>query len=90
MNQMGYKTHIEHSTHRNSKARKIVVDNNSKTKNITSVLVSPGSKRHGETPYVKVSTSDAGRYKIVSNKEKYKSDGHENAKLYFARRKKRK
>lgn len=90
MNQIGYKTHIEHSTHKNSKAKKIVVDNNSKTKNITSVLVSPGSKRHGETSYVKVSTSDTGRYKIVSNKENYKSDGQEKAKLYFARRKKKK
>ena len=29
---------------------------------------------YGETSYVKVSTSDTGRYKIVSNKENYKSD----------------
>ncbi len=51
--------------------------------------ISPGSKRHGETPYVKVSTTDSGKYKIVSNKDKYKSDGNEKAKVYFARRKKK-
>ncbi len=81
-------THIEHSVHVNSKAKKIIIENRSKTKNITNVQVSPGSKRHGETPYVKVSTSDSGIYKIVSDKSKYKSDGKEKAKIFFARRKK--
>ncbi len=89
LNQQGYKTHIEHSTHVKSKARKIVVENSGKTKNVTSVQVSPGSRRHGDTPYVKVSTNDAGKFKVVSDKDKYKSDGHETAKVFFARRKKK-
>jgi len=86
LNQQGYVTHIEHSVHVQSKAKKIIIENSSKTKNITNVQVSPGSKRHGETPYVKVSTSDSGKYKIVSDKSKYKSDGKEKAKVFFARR----
>ena len=83
MKKMGYKTHIERSTHVTSKEKKIVVDNTSKTKNISVVQVSPGSKRHGETAYVKVSTKDLGKFKIVSDKTKYKSDGKEKAKIFF-------
>lgn len=86
MQQQGYEIHIERSTHKTSKARKVVVDNPSKIKNVTSVQISPGSKRHGETAYVKVSTSDVGKLKIVADKKKYKSDGKETAKLYFVER----
>lgn len=89
MRQQGYKTHIERSTHKTSKAKRIIVDNSSKVKNVAVVQVSPGSKRHGETAYVKVSTTDTGKYKIVSDKSKYKSDGDEKAKILFARRKKK-
>ncbi len=39
--------------------------------------------------YVKISTSDAGILKVVSDKSKYKSDGKEKAKIYFARRNKK-
>lgn len=38
---------------------------------------------------VPVSTNDAGKFKVVSDKDKYKSDGHETAKVFFARRKKK-
>ena len=89
MKKMGYKTHIERSTHVTSKAKKIVVDNTSKTKNISVVQVSPGSKRHGETAYVKVSTKDLGKFKIVSDKTTYKSDGKEKAKIFLDRREKK-
>lgn len=89
LQQQGYVTHIERSVHIKSKAKKIIVENSSATKNIAVVQVSPESKRHGETPYVKVSTIDSGKYKIVSDKDKYKSDGNEKAKVYFARRKKK-
>ncbi len=65
------------------------MDNPSKEKNITSIRVSPGSKRHGETPYVRVITNDIGGYKIVSDESKYKSDGKEKSKIKFARRKKK-
>lgn len=89
MEKQGYQTHIERSTHPKSKAKKIVVENKSKEKNISNIQVSPGSKRHGETPYVKVSTTNAGKFKVVSDESKYKSDGKEKAKIYFARRKKK-
>ena len=85
--QQGYKTHIERSTHKTSKAKKIIVENGNKEKNISIVQVSPGSKRHGNVAYVKVSTTNAGIFKIISDESKYKSDGKEKAKIYFARRK---
>lgn len=88
MAKQGYQTHIERSTHPKSKAKKIVVDNKSKERNISNIQVSPGSKRHGETPYVKISTN-SGKFKVVSDESKYKSDGKEKAKIYFARRKKK-
>ena len=87
LNKQGYITYIEKSRHKNSKAKRIIVENNSPVKNITVVQVSPGSKRHGETAYVKVSTSNAGIMKIISDVTKYKTDGKEKAKLFFARRK---
>ncbi len=87
LQQQGYLTHIEKSKHAKSKAKRIIVENPSVIKNITVVQVSPGSKRHGETPYVKVSTLNSGKYKIVSKKDRYRSDGHEKAKVYYARRK---
>ncbi len=89
LQQQGYATHIERSKHIKSKAKKVVVENTSSTKNISVVQISPGSKRHGESSYVKVSTVNSGKLKIVSDKEKYKSDGHEKAKIYYARRKKK-
>lgn len=89
LHQQGYKTHVERSRHAKSKAKRIIVDNSSKTKNIAIVQVSSSSKRHGDTPYVKVSTTNNGIFKIVSDKSKYKSDGNETAKIYFARRKRK-
>ena len=88
MKKHGYQVHIEKSTHQNSKAKKIVVDNPSEVKNVSSIQVSPGSGRHGNTSYVKISTNDLGKLKIVSDKSKYKSDGKEKSTIHFARRKK--
>ena len=87
MEKHGYKVTIVNSTHKRSKAKKIVVLNPSKTRNISVVQVSPGSRRHGETPYIKISTTDGGKYKIVSREDAYKSDGKENSQIYFPRRK---
>ncbi len=56
---------------------------------ISVVQVSPGSKRHGETAYVKVSTTDSGRFKYVNKKSKYKSDGDEKAKIFYVERRKK-
>ena len=36
-----------------SKAKVIVIGNTGSDRNITQVQVSPGSKRHGDVPYVK-------------------------------------
>ena len=49
--------------------------------------MSAGSARHGNVPYVKISTN-SGKYKVVnSSRKSYKSDGKETAKLIFRRRK---
>lgn len=85
----GYKVRIEDSRHKFSKAKRIVVLNPSKERNVSVVQVSPGSRRHGDTAYVKVSTTNEGKYKIVSKKELYISDGKETAKIYYPRRKRK-
>lgn len=82
----GYQTTIRKSTHSTSKAKVIVVGNSDKNHNITQVQVSPGSKRHGNVPYVKISTNDIGVQKIIDGTPKeYKTDGKENATLLFRR-----
>jgi len=82
----GYQTTIRKSKHSTSKAKVIVVGNSSTDRNITQVQVSPGSKRHGNVPYVKISTNDIGIHKIIDGtSSEYKSDGHETAKLWFRR-----
>ncbi len=77
------KADVEYAT---SKAKKLIIKNASKEKNIATILVSPGSKRHGNISYVKISTNDSGVFKVVSDEKKYKTDGKETAKIYFARR----
>lgn len=48
--------------------------------------VSPGSNRHGGVPYVKISTTDIGKIKIVNASAKeYKTDGQEKATIIFGR-----
>ncbi len=89
MKKFGYKVEVKPSAKPGSKAKRIVVKNASKSRNVSQILVSPGSKRHGETPYVKVSTTDGGKYKVAAFKDKYVSDGKEKAKVYYPRRKKK-
>ena len=85
----GYETKRRPSTRSTSHAKIIVTLNQSKDRNIQQVQVSPGSKRHGNVPYVKISTSDEGKIKIIgSSRGEYKSDGKETAKLLFRRKKK--
>lgn len=85
LNQRGYHTKIRPSKNPNSKATVITVLNHTHDRNITQVLVSPGSKRHGKVPYVKIST-DNGRYKVINSRpEEYKTDGKEKATLFFRR-----
>ena len=86
LRQRGYQTTIRKSIHSTSKAKVIVIGNSSATRNITQVQVSPGSKRHGGVPYVKISTTDIGIQKIIDvTPAQYKTDGKENATLLFRR-----
>lgn len=82
----GYETTIRKSKFSSSRAKVIVVGNSSKERNITQVQVSPGSKRHGDVPYVKISTNDIGIQKIIDARpSEYKTDGKEKATLLFRR-----
>ena len=87
LQKFGYKTKRRPSKYETSKAKIIVTTNRSKIKNITQVQISPGDKRHGYVPYVKISTNDGGRYKLINGyPSQYKTDGKEKAKLFFKRR----
>ena len=89
LNKHGYQTTIRPSNRETSKAKAIVVGNSDKHRNITQILVSPGTPRHGNIPYVKISTNNGGRYKVIDGTaSEYKTDGNENAKLFFRREKK--
>jgi hypothetical protein len=89
LEKQGYEVEVQRSKKKDSKAIRIVVKNTSKERNVSVVQVSPKSKRHGEVPYVKVSTIDGGKYKIVSKEDKYKTDGKEKALILYPRRKKK-
>lgn len=89
MKQQGYETTIRKSIHSNSKAKFIVVGNSNKNRNVTAVEVTPGTPRHGNVPYVRISTSDLGKFKVINGtKEQYKTDNSENSKLIFRRKSK--
>lgn len=89
MEKLGYETSIRVSSRRRSKAKIIVVVNYDKHRNITQVQVSPGSKRHGDIPYVKIGTTQSGKFKVIDGKQSgYKTDGKEKAKLFFRRKQK--
>ena len=69
-----------------SSAKIIVTLNSSSDRNISQVQISKGSKRHGNVPYVKISTTNIGKIKIIgASKENYKTDGKETAKILFRR-----
>lgn len=86
LHKAGYETKRRPSKHSTSKAKIIVSLNPDKDRNITQVQISPGSKRHGNVPYVKISTTDFGKIKIIgANKEKYKTDNKETAILLYRR-----
>lgn len=85
----GYETERRPSTHSTSKAKIIVTLNGNKDRNVSQIQVSPGSKRHGDVPYVKISTTDIGKIKIIGASEsEYKTDGRETAKILFRRKQK--
>lgn len=89
MKEQGYETTIRKSTHSGSRAKFIVVGNSNQNRNVTAVEVTPGSPRHGNVPYVRISTSDLGKFKVINGtKSQYKTDGSEKAKLIFRRKSK--
>ena len=82
----GYTVKRKHSNHANSKAKLILILNPSKERNIAQIQISPGSKRHGDVHYIKISTKDIGIIKIIDSTEKeYKTDGKEKATLLYRR-----
>ena len=87
LHKYGYITERRKSNSPGSKAKITIVINSSKERNIAQIQVSPGSKRHGDVPYVKISTKDIGKIKIIgSDSSKYKTDGKEKATLLFRRK----
>lgn len=86
MSDVGYQSIIKKSNRATSRAELIVVTNNDATRNVNQVQVSPGSRRHGDVPYVKISTTDIGKIKIVdSSPKEYKTDGHEKSTIIYGR-----
>ena len=84
----GYETKVRPSKHQKSRAMVIEITNPDKHRNISQVQVSPGTPRHGNVPYVKISTKDAGKIKVINGKRKdYKTDDKETATLIFQRNK---
>ena len=61
----GYKVIRRKSVRFGSRAKIIVTINPSQERNVTQVQISSGSHRHGNIPYVKISTTDYGRIKII-------------------------
>ncbi len=87
LNKYGYKTDIHESKYEDSRAVIITILNTSKNRNISQIQVSPGSKRHGNVPYIKISTIDIGKIKIIDSKEtEYKKGNAESAILLFRRK----
>ncbi len=84
----GYNVQVKNSIKSKSGAQIITVSNPSKDRNISQVQVSPGGGRHGDSPYVKISTTNNGKFKIVNGSpENYKSNAKETAEIIFRREK---
>ncbi|SHJ81849.1 RHS repeat-associated core domain-containing protein [Hathewaya proteolytica DSM 3090] len=88
MRKSGYDVTVEASTRSSSGAMIIRVNNASENagRNIQMLQVSPGGGRHGELPYIKISTTsqDVGKIKIVNGTEDlYKASGEKNVTVIF-------
>ena len=80
----GYNVTISYSAKSKSGAQIIKINNPGDGRNITQIQVSPGGGRHGNNPYIKISTTDQGTIKIVNGpKSLYKTDGKEKATIIF-------
>lgn len=89
LKQNGYEPDVRPSKRikKGSTAQIVEALNPSKDRNIRQVQVSPdGSKRHGGVPYVKISTTDGGIFKVIdATPDQYKTDEKEKAVLIFRR-----
>lgn len=87
LRQNGYEFNLRGSTHSGSTAQVFEIINPSRERNIKQLQVSPdGSSRHGSIPYVKISTSNEGKIKVINGTpETYQTAGNERARLIFRR-----
>lgn len=87
LRQNGYEFNIRPSKNKGSTAQIIEITNPTKERNVKQVQISPdGSSRHGNVPYVKISTSNESKIKVIdSTREKYVPDNNEKARLIFRR-----
>ena len=87
LRQNGYELNLRGSIHAGSTAQVLEITNPTRERNIKQVQVSPdGSSRHGSIPYVKISTSNEGKIKILDGTpETYQTAGNERARLIFRR-----
>ena len=83
---IGYKVNVRKSSISKSGAVIVEVKNMSKERNVSQIQVSPGGGRHGNLPYVKISTTNSGIFKIVDGSESdYNTVGNEKATILFRR-----
>ena len=87
LRQNGYKFNIRPSKNKGSTAQIIEITNPTKERNIKQVQVSPdGSSRHGNVPYVKISTSNDSKIKVIDgNRKEYVPGNNEKARMIFRR-----
>jgi hypothetical protein len=84
LEKLGYELEICDSIRSKSGAIIVKVKNISKEKNISQVQLSPGGGRHGPAAYMKISTIDIGKFKIVKGTSlDYIGNGAETAKIIF-------
>ncbi len=85
LSDLGYEdVSVAKSTHSSSGATIVKIGKQGKGNNINQVQISPGGGRHGETPYLKISTTDQGKIKVVFGKEaEYRHEGNEKATIIF-------
>lgn len=85
LNDLGYKEVSKFkSTQSSSGAMIVKIGKQGIGNNINQIQISPGGGRHGEAPYIKISTTDQGKIKVVFGKQSdYKHEGNERATIIF-------
>lgn len=75
---------VAKSTQSSSGATIVKIGKQRRGNNINQVQISPGGGRHGERPYIKISTTDQGIIKVVfGKKSEYRHEGNEKATIIF-------